>query len=550
VETLLRHHDNPGPFLGIFSSIGDREFSHYHVLERVGEGGMGLVYKARDLNLERLVVLKVLPAWMMADPQAKRRLVREAICASALNHPNIVTVYEFAQVNDVDFIAMEYVSGKTLDHVIPAKGLPSFQALSYALQIVDALAATHAAGILHGDLKPLNIMVTDEGRVKLLDFGLAKALAGAPQDSGETGLTGRFGTRAYMPPELLPGHRKPRPDPRSEIFSFGLVFYQMLSGKHPFASAQGDQLLEAIATKQPRPLLPKVPRDLAAIVERCIHKKPAGRYQSTKDLLHALKACQPLKGRQPSAKAAERKSEGGAVRAQSVSIRAIVRRIGYQNLAESRRAFADLNRLIADTPSPETRKTITLALINLILTDPGPQGQGVTAPVRAVRQRALEVVKAAAQGDLAEAFEDHQLEYSDLYGMNFASARLTGFGFRGCFLVEANFQKSHLVRASFAGASLRNAYFADADLSGADFTGADWFNAAGLKEGQLISAQTDTLMNCPADVDAMHRYLAAHYAFPFESWSDRVQEQLLQTWAEYLRPGGLRDVVAKWRQAR
>ena len=151
--------------------------SHFRVLEKLGEGGMGVVYKARDTHLDRFVALKVLPPEKVAAPERKRRFVQEAKAASALNHPNIIHVYDIDQANGVDFIAMEYVEGKTLDEWIGRKGLPIREALKYAVQIADALAAAHAAGIVHRDIKPGNIMVNEKGLVKILDFGLASSVS-------------------------------------------------------------------------------------------------------------------------------------------------------------------------------------------------------------------------------------------------------------------------------------------------------------------------------------------------------------------------------------
>ena len=146
---------------------------HFEILEKLGEGGMGVVWKARDTRLDRFVAVKLLPAGKIADPERKRRFVQEAKAASALNHANIVTIYEIDQSGGDDFIAMEFVRGKTLDQLIPRKGLRLNEALKYAIQIADALSAAHAAGIVHRDLKPGNVMVTDSGNVKVLDFGLA-----------------------------------------------------------------------------------------------------------------------------------------------------------------------------------------------------------------------------------------------------------------------------------------------------------------------------------------------------------------------------------------
>jgi serine/threonine protein kinase len=153
-----------------------KTISHYRILEKLGEGGMGVVYKARDTHLDRFAAIKVLPAEKVADPERKRRFVQEAKAASALNHPNIITIYDIDQTDGVNFMAMEYVAGKTLDVQIPRKGLRLNEALKYAVQIADALEAAHAAGIIHRDLKPGNVMISEGGAVKVLDFGLAKLI--------------------------------------------------------------------------------------------------------------------------------------------------------------------------------------------------------------------------------------------------------------------------------------------------------------------------------------------------------------------------------------
>ena len=188
VESLLAYQEQAESFLsspalkfaaqGIGAdpaslSVGS-DIGHYQIVSRLGEGGMGVVYKAHDKNLGRSVALKVLPAGRVADPEHRRRLVQEARMASALNHPNIITVYEIASHHGMDFIVMEYVAGKTLDELIPRKGLRTKEVLKYAIQIADALATAHAAGIIHRDLKPGNVMVSESGQVKVLDFGLAK----------------------------------------------------------------------------------------------------------------------------------------------------------------------------------------------------------------------------------------------------------------------------------------------------------------------------------------------------------------------------------------
>ena len=199
--------------------------------------------------------------------------------------------------------------------------------------------------------------------------------------------------------------------------------------------------------------------------------------------------------------------------------------------------------------SPKMRETVTSALVDLILTVADFGGQPVPGQVRGLRIMALELLKVAAQGNLSPHFKDHALEYLDLYGMNFESLRLNGISFKGCFLLEADFRHSTLIEASFAGASLRNVNFAEANLSDADLTDADWFNALGFTESQLKAVRQETLMACPADVDAMHCYLENHYVVPFSAWPTRIQEQLETAWSEYLRPQGLRDRFAKRRNA-
>jgi serine/threonine protein kinase/tetratricopeptide (TPR) repeat protein len=270
-----------------------RTISHYEITEKLGEGGMGVVYKARDSHLKRFVALKVLPPEKVTDPERKRRFVQEARSASALNHPNIVTVHDIDQSDGVDFIAMEYVEGKTLDELIGRKGLKLSEALKYAIQIADALARAHAAGIVHRDLKPRNVMVTGDGRAKVLDFGLAKLTETAPvgpedstlteQPSTELGLI--VGTAAYMSPEQAEGKKV---DARSDIFSFGSLLYEMLTGRRAFRRDSPALTLAAILNLEPPPLPAEVPGDLNKVIARCLRKDPAHRFQHMDDLKVAL----------------------------------------------------------------------------------------------------------------------------------------------------------------------------------------------------------------------------------------------------------------------
>ncbi|MBL8294613.1 MAG: serine/threonine-protein kinase [Bryobacterales bacterium] len=270
-----------------------KTISHYEILEKLGEGGMGIVYKARDTHLDRPVALKLLPASRMADPDRKRRFIQEAKAASALNHPNIITIYDTDQADGLDFISMEFVPGKTLDQVIPRKGLPLTTTLQYAVQMADALAAAHNAGIVHRDFKPGNVMVTDQGKVKVLDFGLAKLTEAAPlgpdaetrtlQPATEDGAI--VGTVAYMSPEQAQGKHI---DARSDIFSFGSVLYEMVAGRRAFQGDSKIATLAAIIERDPAPLPTGVPHDVDKLISRCLRKDPARRMQTMADLRVAV----------------------------------------------------------------------------------------------------------------------------------------------------------------------------------------------------------------------------------------------------------------------
>lgn len=253
VESLLTHH-KPEPFMGVYPSFDGVVLGHYRMIEPIGQGSMGQVYKAEDVTLGRIVAAKLLAPWVTGVSGFRERLLHEAKCASAFNHPNIVIVHEIVCEQGVDFIVMEYVQGTTLQQLISPGGLSVEWALYYAIEIADALETAHAAGILHGDLKPVNIMVTENNRVKLLDFGLARALA--PDPPAVEQLSQPFGTRAYMAPECF---RNRLNDERSEIFTLGLILHQMLSGKHPFGEGTPNEISNAIQRDEPTPLPPRVP---------------------------------------------------------------------------------------------------------------------------------------------------------------------------------------------------------------------------------------------------------------------------------------------------
>ncbi len=277
-------------------TISGKTFLHYKIIEKIGEGGMGAVYKAEDTHLDRIVAVKVLPHEKLADEERKARFVQEAKAASSLNHPNIIVVHDITADQGLDLMVMEYVEGQTLDELIGRKGMKLGEALGCAVQIADGLAKAHAAGIVHRDLKPTNIMMTEEGRVKILDFGLAKLIEGAaPSPAGATVTVGRpeqpqteegfiMGTMAYMSPEQAEGKKI---DARSDVFSFGVVLYEMLTGQKAFQRETRVSTLAAILTEDPKPasqIDQALPSEIAQTLARCLRKDPTRRWQNMADL--------------------------------------------------------------------------------------------------------------------------------------------------------------------------------------------------------------------------------------------------------------------------
>jgi serine/threonine-protein kinase len=280
-----------------------QSFGPYRIEDRLGEGGMGIVYKAIDTRLGRPVAIKVLSARTVSDPERKKRFLQEARTASALNHPNILHIYDIGEANGMEFIAMEFVAGKNLDEMLAGKGLPASDVVKYGRQIADALGRAHEAGIIHRDVKPANVMVTADGLVKVLDFGLAK-LAEPAEDLRDIALTRTFGpqtkvgtivgTIAYMSPEQAEG--KPV-DARSDIFSFGILLYEMVTGYLPFQGDSPVGILSAILSKEPKPLsdLPHVSAPgLNPIIIRCLRKEPEKRFQSMAEVEAALEELEEM----------------------------------------------------------------------------------------------------------------------------------------------------------------------------------------------------------------------------------------------------------------
>jgi len=267
----------------------DETISHFRVIEKLGAGGMGVVYKAVDLRLDRPVALKFLPDNMLQDSQALDRFRREARAASALNHPGICTIYDIGEQHGRGFIAMEFIDGETLRSHIHGKPLPLAEILKLGIQIAEALDAAHAEGIIHRDIKPANIFVTKRGQAKVLDFGLAKlvpkGVASADEDPrgevpGSTSIVGIIsGTPSYMSPEQVRGDNL---DARTDIFSLGLLLYEMATGRQAFSGETGGKIIEAVLTRSPVParnINPDIPPRLEEIINKALHKDREQRYQ-------------------------------------------------------------------------------------------------------------------------------------------------------------------------------------------------------------------------------------------------------------------------------
>jgi serine/threonine protein kinase/tetratricopeptide (TPR) repeat protein len=266
---------------------------HYRILKEIGKGGMGVVYKAEDTKLHRTVAIKALSADLLGDEKARARFLREARAASAIDHPNICAVYEVNEVEDLMFFVMQYVDGKTLKKFIGGRPLPLDQALEFSLEIADAVAEAHRRNVLHRDIKSSNIMLNERNQPKILDFGLAKLIqpvigsSESPHAVELTALGTPFGTASYMSPEQARGDRA---DTRSDIFSLGVVMYEMITGRLPFKGKTSVDVMHAVMHDEPAPLGEGVPPRLQQIISKTLSKSETGRYQSAEVLLEDLRA--------------------------------------------------------------------------------------------------------------------------------------------------------------------------------------------------------------------------------------------------------------------
>jgi hypothetical protein len=302
VRAMLRAHDTAGGFLEQPAWVEDpellrdppdapltgRRIGPYQVHEQVGRGGMGVVYAAEDERLGRVVALKMLPPSYSHDAVARERLSREARAAAALSHPSIATVYALEEIDGDLFIASELVRGKTLRTLLAAGSLGRERLLDTLLQIAEALEAAHRSGIVHRDLKPDNVICTPEGRVKVVDFGIARHVTPVPGAAAGLTLTGaQLGTPGYMAPEQLRGQAI---DARADVFAFGVMAYELATGVHPFGGSDPAALLERLVSDDPPLSRPLDPPGLDTIIRTCLRGDPAGRYAAGVDLVHALRA--------------------------------------------------------------------------------------------------------------------------------------------------------------------------------------------------------------------------------------------------------------------
>jgi len=371
----------------------DQTISHFRITEKLGAGGMGVVYKAFDTRLDRPVALKFLSDNLTRDAQALERFRREARAASALNHPGICTIYDIGEQDGRAFIAMEYIDGETLRNHIYGKALSLEQTLKLGIQIAEALDAAHSEGIIHRDIKPANVFVTKRGQSKVLDFGLAKLVpkgiakaandpdADLPDSSSIAGIIS--GTPAYMSPEQVRGDNL---DPRTDIFSLGLILYEMATGRQAFGAATPGMIIEAVLTRSPAPprsINPEIPPRLEEIINKALHKKRDERYQHAADIRDDLQGLERDSGSPRAWKAAQEQSLNGldvpAIPSQAIGTQSVATSTSQTGAARPKRvskkpidslAVLPFENLSRDAEREYLSDGITGSLINVLATVP------------------------------------------------------------------------------------------------------------------------------------------------------------------------------------
>jgi len=316
-----------------------KTLAHYQIVEKIGAGGMGEVYRALDTKLGREVALKILPPETASRPGWLDRFRREARALAALDHPGIVTVHSVEEADGVHFLTMQLVEGRPLDEIIPQEGLPADRIVEIGIALSEALAAAHARDIVHRDLKPANVMVTHDERIKVLDFGLAKSTEPSPDEATVAGTNTEFHTRAgavmgtvpYMSPEQVAGRTV---DHRSDIFSLGVMLYEMASGRRPFQGESSAEVASAILRDSPPPLADRragLPHGLLEVVTRCLEKEPGARFEGMRDVAAALREVEPAPGapRSRPASSARRVAGGGAALLLVAAVAALMARSGF-----------------------------------------------------------------------------------------------------------------------------------------------------------------------------------------------------------------------------
>ena len=364
----------------------------YEIGPLLSAGGMGEVYKATDTRLRRTVAIKVLRAQSLDDPERKRRFLHEARAASALNHPNIITVHEIGEHEGVEFIVMEHPSGRTLEDHIARGALTPAKVLDYAIQIASALSAAHRPGIVHRDVKPANVIVTDQGSVKVLDFGLAKVRS-LGTDATTEALTQEgmiLGTLQYMAPEQLEGKEA---DARTDIFAFGALVYEMATGRKAFEGKSQASVIAAILEGEPTPisaLQPVMPAELDRVVAACLAKDPDERWQSMSDLTRELKwiaAGRSISGTSAPSSTAAGFSERLGWIAAVLAVALIAGRVGFRVAGAKERPA--LQRLSIALPAGHFLQSVVIALSRdgtQLIYSGGPRNSAVPLYLRRLDQ--------------------------------------------------------------------------------------------------------------------------------------------------------------------